>query len=71
MKQAMNSSANIVIGGLHCPACVRRLEKVLAGVDGVAEARVNLATGRAFFLPAAGAELALDKVEAAVAASGL
>ncbi|WP_308190720.1 heavy metal translocating P-type ATPase [Arthrobacter hankyongi] len=32
------------IGGMTCAACVRRVEKALAGLDGVASARVNLAT---------------------------
>lgn len=35
------------IEGMTCAACVRRVEKALAAVPGVREARVNLATARA------------------------
>jgi Cu2+-exporting ATPase len=36
---------NLLVEGIHCAACVWLIEQGLAGVDGVAEARVNL-TGR-------------------------
>lgn len=36
------------IDGMHCASCVSRVEKALASVAGVDEARVNLATERAF-----------------------
>ena len=32
------------IGGMTCASCVRRIEKALLKLDGVADARVNLAT---------------------------
>lgn len=35
------------VGGMTCAACVRRVENALRGLEGVAEASVNLATGRA------------------------
>ncbi|UFN47065.1 heavy metal translocating P-type ATPase [Roseomonas sp. OT10] len=35
------------VEGMTCASCVRRVEKALAAVPGVAEASVNLATGRA------------------------
>lgn len=35
------------IGGMTCASCVRRVENALAKVDGVDEARVNLATEKA------------------------
>lgn len=35
------------IGGMTCGSCAGRLEKSLSGVDGVGEARVNLATEQA------------------------
>ena len=35
------------VGGMTCASCVRRVEKGLAKVDGVAEAGVNLATENA------------------------
>jgi Cu+-exporting ATPase len=37
---------DLTVGGMTCAACVRRVEKRLAGLDGVT-ATVNLATGRA------------------------
>jgi Cu+-exporting ATPase len=37
----------IAISGMTCASCVRRVEKALARVPGVAEANVNLATERA------------------------
>ena len=37
----------LAIGGMHCASCVGRVESALAGVPGVREARVNLATERA------------------------
>ncbi len=44
------------IDGLSCASCVRRAETAMTGVDGVREARVNLATGRALV------RLAPDKI---------
>ncbi len=38
---------NLAIGGMHCASCVGRVEVALLGVDGVEQARVNLATERA------------------------
>jgi len=38
---------SIVLGGLHCAACVARVERALKAVPGVLEARVNLATRKA------------------------
>src|SRR3712207_5445689 len=35
------------VTGMTCASCVRRIEKALGKVDGVAEATVNLATERA------------------------
>lgn len=37
----------IAIGGMTCAACVRRVENALKKIEGVREASVNLATGRA------------------------
>jgi Cu+-exporting ATPase len=37
----------LTLGGLHCAACVARVEKALNQVPGVDQARVNLATRRA------------------------
>src|SRR5690349_19467827 len=38
---------NLAVSGMHCASCVARVEGALAGVPGVREARVNLATERA------------------------
>jgi Cu+-exporting ATPase len=38
---------DLAIGGMHCASCVGRVEKALASVPGVQEARANLATERA------------------------
>ncbi|MGD9022726.1 MAG: cation transporter, partial [Deltaproteobacteria bacterium] len=37
----------ISVGGMTCAACVRRVESALKSVDGVTDAAVNLATGKA------------------------
>lgn len=41
------NKTSIVIGGMTCAACVRRVETVLKVFPGVADASVNLATSRA------------------------
>jgi Cu+-exporting ATPase len=38
---------SLAIQGMHCASCVTTIEKALAGVPGVTDASVNLATGRA------------------------
>ncbi len=35
------------VKGMHCAACVRRVEKALAGLDGVTVVKVNLIAGKA------------------------
>ncbi|MHB8646445.1 MAG: heavy metal translocating P-type ATPase [Thermomicrobiales bacterium] len=40
-------AANLAITGMTCASCVRRVERALAKVPGVAQASVNLATERA------------------------
>jgi P-type Cu+ transporter len=40
-------STTVSVGGMTCAACVRRVENALQEADGVSEASVNLATGRA------------------------
>ena len=37
----------VMVGGMTCAACVRRVENAISSVPGVTEAAVNLATGRA------------------------
>ena len=43
-----NSETQLLISGMHCAACVRRVEKVLGKVEGVNFASVNLADQTAF-----------------------
>jgi Cu+-exporting ATPase len=53
------------IEGMHCAACVTRVEKVLKRVPGVAEAQVNFATGQAQVTGAVARELLIAAVERA------
>src|SRR4051812_1144351 len=41
------ASCELPIQGMTCASCVRRVERALLGVSGVAEATVNLVTERA------------------------
>src|SRR5579863_6636820 len=41
------ATTTLDISGMHCAACVTRIERFLKKVEGVAEASVNLATNRA------------------------
>ena len=43
-----HSETQLLIGGMHCAACVRRVEKALLKVEGVSFASVNLADQTAF-----------------------
>ena len=43
----MEKTLRLDVTGLSCAGCVRRAEAALSGLDGVREARVNLATRRA------------------------
>ena len=40
--QTATSTLKFAIEGLNCGACAARAEKAMAGVEGVAEAHVNL-----------------------------
>ncbi|MCL5406312.1 MAG: heavy metal translocating P-type ATPase [Deltaproteobacteria bacterium] len=42
-----NRKTAVLVGGMSCAACVRRIENVLKAVPGVEDASVNLATSRA------------------------
>ena len=61
-------SVDLDIDGMTCASCVARVERALAGVPGVVEASVNLATHRARI--EVGADVADDALLAAVAGSG-
>ena len=61
-------SVDLPVDGIHCAGCVSRVEGALLGVQGVAEASVNLATGEArvsFDPGSAGLEELLAAVEGA------
>ncbi|MFF1907548.1 heavy metal translocating P-type ATPase [Kitasatospora sp. NPDC058218] len=60
-------STDLAVGGMTCAACVGRVEKRLARIDGVT-AGVNLATGRARVLHPAG--VAVEELIAAVERAG-
>jgi Cu+-exporting ATPase len=57
----------LTVEGMHCASCVSRIERALGELDGVEEASVNLATGRA---TVSGPGLELQELEAAVARAG-
>lgn len=46
-SKGQDGTVTLSIEGMSCAACSARIEKKLSGMDGVVEARVNLATGRA------------------------
>ncbi len=52
--EPVEQTADIPVGGMTCANCAQRVERALAGLPGVLEASVNLATERARvrFLPA-------------------
>ena len=60
---------SLLIDGMTCAACVGRVEKALAKVDGVISAQVNLATETAT-LRVAGGAVATEALLAAVAKAG-
>jgi Cu+-exporting ATPase len=47
MGSTTKGSIELVIGGMHCAACVAHVEKALGKVPGVVEARVSLVTNAA------------------------
>ena len=58
------------IEGMTCASCVRRVERALAGVDGVAAARANLANESAAIELAEGRPVEGAALVAAVEAAG-
>jgi Cu+-exporting ATPase len=47
VADSAEATLDLAVSGMTCAACVRRVEKALAGVPGVADAAVNFATARA------------------------
>ncbi|MCY3910219.1 MAG: cation transporter, partial [bacterium] len=60
--------AALIVDGMTCSACVSRVERSLNAVDGVVEARVNYASGRASV--ACNETVADAQLEAAVVSAG-
>ena len=48
--RSADTTLDLAVRGMTCAACVRRVEKALAGVPGVTDAAVNFATERARIL---------------------
>jgi P-type Cu+ transporter len=65
--KARPQRVDLEIEGMHCASCVARIEGALSEVEGVEEASVNLATGRAAVL---GAGLDLATLSEAVDRAG-
>src|SRR5918995_630189 len=63
------ATCTLDIGGMTCASCVGRVEKALLKLDGVAEARVNLATEVAS-ITYAPSLVQLDQLTGAVAKAG-
>jgi Cu+-exporting ATPase len=51
---AVPARLEIAVSGMSCAACVRRVERAISAVPGVASVAVNLATERASITPTAG-----------------
>src|SRR5215210_7373214 len=70
MEGGVNSeTCRLDVGGMTCASCVGRVEKALLKLDGVAEARVNLATEAASITYAPGV-IQLDDLTGAVVKAG-
>ena len=63
------AGVTLAITGMTCASCVRRVEKALSKVDGVAQAEVNLATERAT-VAFAGSAVPFTELEEAVQSAG-
>jgi Cu+-exporting ATPase len=61
--------ATLIVNGMTCASCARRVEEALVDVDGVLDASVNLATERVTVTLVVGAA-SVDALRAAVAAAG-
>ncbi|WP_186137496.1 heavy metal translocating P-type ATPase [Burkholderia gladioli] len=68
--RGIESAVALRVTGMTCGGCARRVEKALAAVPGVAQAKVDLAATRAEVEFAADAEVDAQALVAAVAAAG-
>ena len=55
---AVTPRLDVAVSGMNCASCVRRVERAIAAVPGVAAMSVNLATERASVTPSAGFQAA-------------
>jgi Cu+-exporting ATPase len=67
--EAVTETAELVIEGMSCASCVRRIEQALARLPGVVAASVNLAAERATVRSVAGA-VSVAALEAAIRDAG-
>ena len=69
MTKSSSKSVTLPVGGMHCAACSARIERVVAAMDGVDQASVNLADASMLlnYNPEA---VPLDAIAARVAALG-
>ena len=66
----MSETVTLRIGGMTCAACVSRVERALARVDGVEAAAVSLAAERADVVVAEGGPAVVERLRAAVEEAG-
>ncbi|MFM8680028.1 MAG: heavy metal translocating P-type ATPase [Alphaproteobacteria bacterium] len=66
----MSETVTLRIGGMTCAACVSRVERALARVEGVEAAAVSLAAERADVVVAGGGPAAVERLRAAVEDAG-
>jgi Cu+-exporting ATPase len=69
MAQRTLKKETLEIGGMHCASCSAAVEKALAGLDGVEQASVNLATEKAT-VEYYGGQVGLDDFRRAVEKAG-
>jgi Cu+-exporting ATPase len=66
----MSETVTLRIGGMTCAACVSRVERALARVEGVEAAAVSLAAERADVVVAEGGPAAVERLRTAVEEAG-
>ncbi len=70
LDQKPTQELELAITGMHCASCVARVEQALESVPGVRDARVNLATHRAWVEIADGAADLEERLNSAVGRAG-
>ena len=69
-SEGVTKGLTVMVGGMTCAACVRRVEKALKTVPGVRDAMVNLATSRATVIPDGEESIHIAEIRNAVEESG-